>query len=109
MNMRHQKKLENEDFRLAFEQEMPALAFSKAIDDTGVSRAEIARRINKSRAYVTQALRRGNLTIKTMSLLAWACGYQVEIRLRKRALQKDIGNVDAQMHPFVKLMFRGYR
>jgi len=53
---------------------------SRAMEDEGVSRAELARRIGKSKAYVTQVLRgQGNMTLRTLSDLADALGYAVEL------------------------------
>ncbi len=53
---------------------------SRAMEDEGVSRSELARRIGKSKAYVTQVLRgQNNMTLRTLSDLADALGYAVEL------------------------------
>ncbi len=53
---------------------------SRAMEDEGVSRSELARRIGKSKAYVTQVLRgKNNMTLRTLSDLVDALGYAVEL------------------------------
>ena len=48
----------------------------------GITKAELAKRLGRSRAFVTQALRRDhNLTFKTAADLAWACGLALNIGL----------------------------
>lgn len=65
----------------------------KKMDAEEVSRAELARRIDSSAAYVTQVLRgTANPTIKTMVALADAVGGRVEIRIVDEAIaQVDSG------------------
>ena len=59
-----------------------ALAFAQAtmqnaINDSGIKRADLARRMGKQRSYVTRMLRGDhNLTIKTFALALAACGYR---------------------------------
>lgn len=49
----------------------------------GISRAELARRLGRSKAYVTQALRgQRNLTLRTLADLAGAVGYRVRLSAR---------------------------
>jgi len=53
---------------------------SRALEDQSVSRAQLAKRIGKSKAYVTQVLRgQNNMTLRTLSDLADALGYAVEL------------------------------
>ena len=55
----------------------------------GVTRAELARRLNKSRAYVTKILRGDqNLTLRTVVDVLWELGYKAEIRVMP-ASRKD--------------------
>jgi transcriptional regulator with XRE-family HTH domain len=54
----------------------------RLMDEAGVSRAELARRLGTSPAYVTQVLRAdGNFTLETMTRFATALGHQVRIHL----------------------------
>ena len=73
----------DEDRRL-LEQERLVLAATelicRAMQDEHLSRAELARRIGTSRANITQLLSGSrNLTVRTLSDLAWACGGIVEL------------------------------
>ena len=58
---------------------------SRLMDEAGVSRAELARRLGTSPAYITQVLRAdGNFTLETMTRFAMALGHQVRIHLAPR-------------------------
>lgn len=66
-----------------------ALDFSedlfRLMEEGGVSRAELARRMGTSQAYITQALRAdANFTLGTMIRLALALGHRVRIHLAPR-------------------------
>ena len=55
---------------------------SRLMEEAGVSRAELARRLGTSPAYVTQVLRAdGNFTLETMTRFAMALGHQVRVHL----------------------------
>ena len=55
------------------------------MDRRKVSRAELARRIGKSKPYVTQVLRAPrNITLRTLADLAWALDANVRLSLVKR-------------------------
>ncbi len=56
-------------------------ALAEAIARSGLSRAEIASRLTKDRAFVTRALAGSNLTLGTVAALAWAAGFRVEVKL----------------------------
>lgn len=68
--------------RLLFDQER---AVDRATEDIlelmereGLNKAALARRLGKSKAYVTQALSGGrNMTLRTLAAFAWACGHSV--------------------------------
>jgi plasmid maintenance system antidote protein VapI len=63
-----------EEHLLLHMQEMIAAA----IDDSGLSQAEVARRLGVNRSFVTQALGTGrNLTIATCAGLLWATGHRI--------------------------------
>lgn len=52
----------------------------RALADQRISRTELAKRIGKSKAYVTQVLRgQNNMTLRTLSDFANALGYDVEL------------------------------
>jgi len=53
---------------------------SRAMVQQNVSKSELAKRIGKSKAYVTQVLSgQTNMTLRTLSDLAEALGYDVEL------------------------------
>lgn len=79
-------KLRDPEYRAEFATEWPVMEFveqvEEAIERTGTTKAALAERLGRSRAFVTQVLRRGrNLTVKTMAQLATALGYDVHISL----------------------------
>jgi transcriptional regulator with XRE-family HTH domain len=53
---------------------------SRAMEQQGVSKTDLAKRLGKSRAFVTQVLRgQNNMTLRTLSDLANVLGYDVEL------------------------------
>ena len=83
------QQLADPALRLAFDQERATREFSEQLDQVlvseNISRAELAKRLGKSRAYITQTLRKGrNLTIATMAEIAGACGFELHVRLHRR-------------------------
>jgi transcriptional regulator with XRE-family HTH domain len=53
---------------------------SRAMVQQNISKSELARRIGKSKAYVTQVLGgQTNMTLRTLSDLAEALGYDIEL------------------------------
>lgn len=53
---------------------------ARLMERQGVSKAELARRLGKSRAYVTQLLRGStNLTVRTLAEVAYALGAEVKL------------------------------
>jgi transcriptional regulator with XRE-family HTH domain len=88
------KKLDDPSFRLGFQQEWASEQFcdvlESALEHEKLTRADLAKRMGRSRAYITKALRRGrNLTIKTMVELLASCGYDLCITARPRSATKD--------------------
>ena len=58
-----------------------------AMEEQGVTRAELARRLGTSQAYITRVLSgNANFTLKTMSKLALALGLQLEVGLGPQRL-----------------------
>ena len=57
-------------------------ALYAAMEEQGVTRAELARRLGTSQAYITRVLGgHANFTLKTMAKLALALGMQLEVGL----------------------------
>jgi len=58
-----------------------------AMEEQGVTRAELARRLGTSQAYITRVLGgHANFTLKTMSKLALALGLRLEVGLGPQRL-----------------------
>jgi antitoxin component HigA of HigAB toxin-antitoxin module len=81
-----ERQLEDPEFQRALATERPSFDFINALDEamqaSGITKAELAKRLGRSRAFVTQAMRRDhNLTFKTAADLAWACGLSLNIGL----------------------------
>ena len=56
---------------------------SSVMENEGVTKTELARRLGKSKSYVTQCLSgRGNLTLRTLADLFGALGYMIRIEPR---------------------------
>jgi len=57
-------------------------ALYAAMEDQGVTRTELARRLGTSQAYITRVLSgNANFTLRTMSKLAFALGMQLDVAL----------------------------
>lgn len=57
-----------------------AFELSRLMKQEGVSKAELARRLKKSRAYVTKVLQGGaNLTIESLVRIAFVLGYRLDV------------------------------
>jgi transcriptional regulator with XRE-family HTH domain len=52
-------------------------AVAVAIEQSGLTRSEVAERIGASKQHVTNALSGRNLTLRTLADLLWACGLEV--------------------------------
>jgi len=83
------EKLDKAEFRNAFNQERAAREFQdqlqSVLEQGGLTRKDLADRLGKSGAFISQCMRRGhNLTIATMSELASACGFELHVLLRRQ-------------------------
>ena len=83
-----EKKLRTPREKLLFQQEHLILRATeelcRTMDEERLSKASVAERIGKSKAFVTQVLSgRRNMTLRTLAELAWACGHAVDLRLTK--------------------------
>jgi transcriptional regulator with XRE-family HTH domain len=68
--------------QLLFQQERAVLLATeevlKLMEREGISKADLAKALGKSKAYITQALSGGrNMTIRTLAAFAWACHHTV--------------------------------
>ncbi len=68
--------------QLLFEQERAVMLATEEIlqlmEREGISKADLARALGKSKAYVTQALSGGrNMTLRTLAAFAWACHHSL--------------------------------
>ena len=78
-NLSHDPEFVADGLALALAEEI-----AKAMKDSGVSNAELARRMKVSRSYVTRILDAPpNLTLMSISKVALALGLTPEVRLRR--------------------------
>ena len=80
------EQLETPEARRAFEQERLVVTVTNALmegmDEENVSRAELARKLGRSRPFITQVLAgTRNMTLHTLADLAWALGRRVTFSL----------------------------
>lgn len=62
---------------------MAQATLQNAIDDSNISRADLARRMDSPRSFVTRMLSGShNLTIKTMARCLAACGYEIQFGVK---------------------------
>jgi len=100
MSARSFKQLFAEAERMPeFWEEGAILDFSEALyvamEDQGVTRAELARRLGTSQAYITRVLSgNANFTLKTMSKLALALGMQLDVGLSPQRLSSAAAKAD---------------
>jgi len=89
-----QEFIADDERRRLYERE--SLAFdateliARLMAESEVSKAELARRIGKTRSYVTQVLAGSrNLTVYTLADLAFALGYRFELKARVSRRQDE--------------------
>jgi transcriptional regulator with XRE-family HTH domain len=85
MKTKLQEFVQDPERHRIFEQESLAIEATELIStllkERQVNKAELAKRIGKSKAYVTQLLSGGrNMTLHTFADLAFALGYKVELQ-----------------------------
>jgi plasmid maintenance system antidote protein VapI len=62
---------------------MAQATLQNAIDGSGISRADLARKLDAPRSFVTRILSGShNLTIKTMARCLAACGYEIQFGVK---------------------------
>lgn len=61
---------------------MAQATIQRAVDESEISRAELARKMDRPRSYVTRIMSGShNLTVKTMARSLAACGYEIDFGL----------------------------
>lgn len=100
--------------RQMFEEERAVLLATEEIlhlmEKEGVTKADLAKALGKSKAYVSQALAGGrNMTLRTLAGFAWACGYSIQgldlVRIEMPTLVMGGERCKAQLRwPLLKLV-----
>lgn len=75
----------SEEARREFERERLMVwtldSLAELMEDTGISRADLARKLGTSRAHITQVFAgTRNATLSTVADLAWACGKRAVVK-----------------------------
>ena len=84
MKTQHEVLMEDPEFRRLLSIEAlvaeASEAIAKLMAEQNVSKADLARRLNKSRAWVTQLLSgKANMTIRTLAEVAYTLGAEVKL------------------------------
>jgi transcriptional regulator with XRE-family HTH domain len=85
MKTEHENLMEDPEFRRLFTIEALAAEAAEAIArlmaEQNMSKADLARRLNKSRAWVTQLLSgKANMTVRTLAEVAFVLDGEVKLR-----------------------------
>ena len=65
---------------------------SRIMENENLSRTQLASRLGKSKAFVTQTLRGStNMTLRTLADLAWTLGYSVELSATSLQTSQRVG------------------
>ncbi len=90
--------------QLLFEQERAVLLATEEIlnlmEREGISKADLAKALGKSKAYITQALSGGrNMTLRTLAGFAWACHHSVRgLDLRRIEIPEVMLSLEGRAH-----------
>ena len=98
MKTRHNVLMRDPEYRRIFAIEGlvtdAAELVAQLMQDQGVTKAELARRLKKSRAWVTQLLSgKANMTIRTFAEAVYALGSQVSLDAQPQAVEQDQASV----------------
>ena len=93
MKTQHEILMQDMEFRKFLSVEALAAEASETIArlmaQRNVSRADLARKLNKSRAWVTQLLSgKANMTIRTLAEVAYTLGAEVKLHAQPRNCEK---------------------
>ena len=86
--------LKDEEFQRLFAQEELILEvterFSEALSQAGITKADLAKRLGKTKGFVSQILAGGrNLTLRTIADVADSLGYRIRIELGKEIRSEE--------------------
>jgi transcriptional regulator with XRE-family HTH domain len=105
MNSQHDVLMQDPEFRklLAIESLTAEAAelIAGLMVEKGMSKADLARTLNKSRAWVTQLLRGStNMTVRTLAEVVFALGGEVKLHAVPAAQPCDLQSPPAVVHSF---------
>jgi transcriptional regulator with XRE-family HTH domain len=93
MTTQHDKLMRNPEYRKLFAIEGAITEASELVArlmaEAGITKAELARRLGKSRAYVTQLLGGTNMTVRTLAEVAFELGAEMKLDARPRAKKSN--------------------
>lgn len=94
MKTRHEILMEEPEYRKLYAIEGlvtdAAELVARLMREKGVKKAELARRLGKSRAWATQLLSgKANMTIRTFAEVAYALGAEVKLGTQPEAIQRQ--------------------
>lgn len=97
MKTQFEDLMKDPGFRKAFSLEKATLdaaeLIAKLMDDKDMSKADLARHLGKSRAWVTQLLSgKENLTVRTLAEILYALGYELDLGMH--SLESGVGRAD---------------
>lgn len=73
-----------------------AMKVDERLDEHGLSRKELASRLQVSRSYVTQLLNgHSNMTLRSLCKLAYAVELRVDVDLRPKYRSEPVGSADS--------------
>lgn len=90
----YEKYMKDKEFERLIAQEEIIMdvteAFCKILEDKKMKRNSLAEMMGKTKGYVSQILNGGrNITLRTLSDIAYCLGYQVNISFKKRIKEKE--------------------
>jgi len=94
MKTRHEILMEDPEYRKLYAIEGlvadAAELLARLMEEQGVNKAQLARRLGKSRAWVTQLLSgKANMTFRTFAEVVYALGAEVKLGAQPQMAQQD--------------------
>lgn len=104
MKTKHEILMEDPEFRrlLAIEALVAEASeiIARLMADQDVSKADLARKLKKSRAWVTQLLSgRTNMTVRTLAEVAYALDAEVKLNAQHQSWKTAVSLLDAERQP----------